>query len=147
MSEKKLTVEEIQEQRAKRREEHEKVEKEQFAIDLAALDELEAEHGAAAVGSVKVPRFVPGLTTRVFFRDPTEDEYTRYTKQYGAATDNKSTAGQRGAISLLARSCWLYPKDAETRKALGAAFPGLAVAVGLAAAKRGEGEQEAEGKD
>lgn len=146
MSEK-LTVEQIQEQRAKRRAEHERIEKDQFAIDLAALDELEAELGVDAVGSMKAPRFVPGLTTRVFFRSPSEDEYARYTKQYGTATDKKSTTGQRDALSLLGRTCWLYPKEVETRKALVEAFPGLAVAVGLAAAKRGEGEQEAEGKD
>lgn len=135
------------ERREKRRQEHERAEKAQFDVDFEALDGLEAEHGYGAIGAVKAPRFVPGLTTRVYFRSPSEDEYARYTSQYGRATDKKSTQGQRDAIALLGRTCWLYPREDEKKKAMLEAFPGLAVVVGLAVAKRGEGEQEDEKKD
>jgi hypothetical protein len=137
----------IQERREQRREQYEKAKKAQFEIDLEALDSLEAEHGYGAVGSIEATRYVDGLTTRVFFRTPSTEEYDRYTKQYGRATDKKSTEGQRDALALLGRTCWLYPADVEVRKKMVTTFPGLAVVVGLAAAKRGEGEQEAEGKD
>lgn len=139
-------IDEIEERRAKRRAEHEKAEQAQFETDLEELDKLEAEHGAGVVGAVKCARFVPGLTTRVFFKPPTQAQYTRYTDQYGRATDKKSTAGQRAALELLGNACWLYPADPSVREQLVEAFPGLAVAVGLSAAKRGEAEQEAEGK-
>lgn len=142
-----MSIEEIEKRRAERQKAHAEAEAKQFEIDLAALDSLEEQHGAGAIGSVKTPRFVPGLTTRVFFRSPSEDEYARYTSQYGRATDKKSTTGQRDALALLGRTCWLYPADPEIRKGLGETFPGLAVVVGLAVSKRGEGEQEAEGKD
>lgn len=139
-------IEEIEERRKKRREAYEKAEAAQFAIDLEALDALEGEHGVDVLGSVKVPRFVEGLTTRVFFKPPKPAQYQRYQEQYGKATDKKSTAGQRAAIELLANSCWAYPADQEIRAKLCEEFPGLLVSVGLAAAKKGEGEKEEEGK-
>jgi hypothetical protein len=141
------TQEEIEERRAKRRAELAKVEKEQFEKDLEALDELEIEHGHGTIGSAKTAHFVPGLPTRVFFRTPKGPEYTRYTEQYGRATDKKSTAGQRDALTLLGKTCWLYPKDDDTKKALAETFPGLLVSVGLAASKKAEAETEAEGKE
>jgi len=140
------TIDEIEERRAKKRKERDAAEAEQFAIDLEALEALEDEHGIGVIGSVKTARFVPGLTTRVFFKPPTEAQYNRYTEQYGRATDKKSTGGQRDALKLLAQSCWVYPKEDEIRKALVEAFPGLLVSVGLEVAKAGEAERAEEGK-
>jgi hypothetical protein len=76
------TIDEIEERRAKRAAEAKKAETEQFAVDLSALDELEAQHGSGCVVSVKCARFIPGLPTRVFCRPPRPDEYERYTSTY-----------------------------------------------------------------
>lgn len=140
-------IAEIEERRAARRAELAKAEEAQFVKDLEALDELEAQHGAGVVGSVRCARFIPGLPTRVFVRPPKADEYDRYTSQYGRAKDKQSTAGQRDAIKLLGTTCWLYPVDKDVRAKLVEEFPGLLIAVGLEAAKRGEAEAEEEKKD
>lgn len=139
-------IEELEAKRAARKAEAAKVEEAQLVKDLEALDALEIEHGDGGVGAVKTPRFVPGLTTRVFFRSPKPEEYQRYTDQYGKATTKQSPAGQRDALSLLARTCWLHPKDDETKKAIIEAFPGLPVVIGLAVAKRAEAAEVEEGK-
>lgn len=141
------TADEIQEERAKRRKDLEKAEEAQNATDLEALNTLEIEHGDGMVRAVKVPTFMRGLPRRVFFKAPTTPQYQRYTDTYGRATTKQSPAGQRAALELLGKSCWLYPTNQEQREALVEAFPGLEVSVGLAAAKLGEAEQENEGKD
>jgi hypothetical protein len=141
-----VSVEEIEARRAARKAEAAKAEAEQFAKDLEALDALEVEHGDGAIGSVKAARFVPGLTTRVFFRSPEGPEYDRYAASYGKATTKQSTTGQRDALALLGRAVWLYPKDEEAKKGLVETFPGLLVAIGLSAAKRAEAAEVEEGK-
>lgn len=140
------TLEELDERRAKRKAEYEAAKAAQYLKDREALDALEVEHGQGMVGIAETPRYVPGLPVLVFFRSPKPAEYTRYTDQYGRATEKQSTAGKRDALSLLGRTCWLHPTDEETKKAIFEAFPGLLVAVGLGVAKKAEADAEAEGK-
>lgn len=139
------TIEEIEARRAERKKEHEKAEAEQFAIDLEALDALECEHGDGTIGAIKV-RFKKGQPTRAFYKTPTQAQYQRYKDQVHKAVDKKNLGSQRAAQELLARSCWVYPKDEAAQSEMLEAFPGLLTSIGLGAAALAEGKQEEEGK-
>lgn len=143
--EKKRTAEEIQEERAKRKELHAQAEQEQFATDLEALNDLEIEHGDGTIGAVSV-RFVQGFPTRAFFKTPSSIQYKRYVDQVHKAVDKKNTSAQRAAQETLAKSCWVYPKDADAQAAMLESFPGLLTSIALAAASLAEGRAEEEGK-
>lgn len=139
------SIEELEARRAERKKEHEKAEAEQFGIDLEALDALETEHGDGTIGAIKV-RFKKGTPTRAFFKTPTQAQYKRYTDQVHKAVDKKSLGKQREAQELLARSCWVYPKDEAAQNEMLEGFPGLLTSIALGAAALAEGKQEEEGK-
>lgn len=138
------TVEELEEQLAKRRAARAELETEQRAKDLGAQIELEEEHDALAV--VKVAKFVPGQPTMALVKTPTPAAYKRYVDTVGRAVDKKTTSLQREAQEQLARSSWVYPAEDEARKSMLATFPGLLTSIGLAASALAEGRAEAEGK-
>lgn len=139
-----LTIEQLQELRAKNREERESAEKEQFRKDLAALVDLESAHDRVA--SVKV-RFVPGHPTRAFLRAPSRAEYQRYRDTYAKAAEKKNTKAQTDAMDQLAKTCWVYPLEQKDRDAMLEEFPGLLASILIEATKLAEGKAEEEGKD
>lgn len=140
------TVEEIEKRRADRQADLAKKQTEQYAVDLAARDALEQEHGDGAVTAVKVAKFKPGFPERVIVKVPTSAQYKRYVDQVGKAGGAKDPAKTRKASELLAESCWIYPREADDRKAMLEEFPGLLTTVAIAAAALAEGKAEDEGK-
>lgn len=135
-------IEELEARRAARRAEREQAEREQYAQDLEALEALEDEHGTVA--AVKVAMFTPGFPTRAFIKTPTNAQYKRYVDQVGKAVEKKNQKSQREAQEILAKSCWIYPKEEADRAAMLEKFPGLLTTIALAGAALAEGKAEEE---
>lgn len=136
-------VAELEERREKKHAVEAEAEAEQYAVDLVARGELEDEHGPLT--GIRV-RFARGVPTRAYVKTPEPGHYRRYLDQVGRAVKTSNTKATREAQELLAKVCWVYPRDAEGRDAMLARFPGLLTTIGIEAAKLGEGQAEAEGK-
>lgn len=139
-----MSIEEIEARRAKRKAEQEEAEKAQYEVDLEALDALEAEHGVIA--AVRVTRFVKGHPTRAFLKTPTQAQYKRYVDQVAKAHAKDNKKAVRDAQELLAKSCWVYPKEEKEREAMLDAFPGILTSIAISATALAEGRAEEEGK-
>lgn len=138
--------EELEAKIAAKREERAKAEETQYEADLEARLALEDEH--ESISAVKVPRFVKGHPTRAYVRTPTAPEYKRYKAQvYKKVHEKSAGANALEAQELLARSCWIYPADAEERASMLEAFPGILTPISMAAVSLAEGKAVDEGKD
>lgn len=118
---------------------------EQRATDLEAIESLQIEHGDENITTLTVNAYRPGLPVVVAVRAPTEPEYRRYVQMVRRAGQDAEKRGKAG--DMLAEACWAYPSEAEDRKAMAAAFPGLIVSVSLEAARLAELKGAEEGKD
>lgn len=106
----------------------------QYARDLAALNDLEVEHGDGSVVALEVSGFVDGLPTMIVIKSPGGSSlYERYKSSVRKAGKNAEMIG--AAQEQLGRGCVVYPDDAEARKAMSAAFPGLDLSAGIRAVK------------
>lgn len=140
------TIEEIEKRRAERREKHDKARSEQEAIDLEAIDALEAIEGTP-LRTMTANEFTVGVPYRIAFRTPSPAEYKRYCDQVGIAKAKNDPLAQRKAMELLAAVCLSYPaKDSEPLIALLQASPGLLLSVGLQCSMAAELRAEDEGK-
>jgi hypothetical protein len=132
----------IEEQRAERKAALARARAEQRARDIAALNDLEIEHGDENVASVDVARYSPGLPTMVVVRSLKPPELKRFRDtSRGENADTAAAAEQAG------RSALLYPaKDSDEWKSLCAMMPGIVVRAGVAAVQLSAGIAEASGK-
>lgn len=135
-----MSVEMIEAARAARKEALAAKRDEQYAIDIAALDALEIEHGDDSVVRVDVGRFIVGLPTMVVARATSKIELKRFRDR---------TKGERAdhvaAVEEAAECAVLYPAR-DVWKSLCDAVPGLAARVGVAAVQLSAGIETAEGK-
>src|SRR6185437_5702003 len=140
------TLEEIERRRAERRAKHEQDRLAQEALDLEAIDALEASSGEP-LHTMTANGFKPGVSVKIAFRAPTALEYKRYADMIGRASQKNDPAERRRAAELLAAACWVYPaKDTEERAAMLEAFPGVLISLSIEAAKVAELRAEDEGK-
>ena len=130
--------------RAERKAAAQKAHDAQLAVDLEAIDLLEAEHGDSNVGVIRVGH-TAGLPAAVACRCPKPVELKRFRalvtpKNDRDRPDNVAPAEQLGRV------CLIYP-DAETFAKLCDARPGLQAQLGKAAIELAVGAEEREGKD
>lgn len=95
---------------------------EQELLDLDAIESLESEHGAAALGQVEV-KYTPGLPTVVVVRTPKRVEIKRFREECKAPN-----ADIQEAQDKLADVCVLYPAP-EVRPELWEKYPGIKAMV------------------
>lgn len=140
-------LEEIEARRAARRAASDEKRSEQEATDLEAIEALEIQTGEELhTMSPSGGRFVPGVPVRIAFKAPSGDYYKRFCQQARKAGGNLEARG--AAQDMLADVCWVYPPkdDAERRKAVLAAYPGVLVSIAIEAAKLAEFKADEEGK-
>ena len=122
----------IEKRRAARKETAAAARAAQYAVDLEALDALEAEHGDGSVAALEVGGFVEGLPTLVVVRSPGGTSfYRRYTDMVRKAGKNAQAIG--AAQDMLGESCIVYPADGEARARMFEAFPGTKITAALRA--------------
>lgn len=127
-----MSLEETEKRRAARREATEQLKAEQYEKDMAALDQLEEEHGETCVKALHVGSFVHGLPTFVVVKSPGGTSYhKRFVDNVRKANGNKQLEG--AAQDMLARASIVYPADAETLAAMLTAFPNMYNDVAAAA--------------
>ncbi len=136
-------ITEIEARRAERKAASQKARDEQYAKDLEAIDALEVETGDELT-TLNVNSFKPGLPSLVGVKPPSEAYYKRFAQMIRKSGQNLEARAH--AQDLLAESCWAYPKDPETRKAMREAFPGVLVSIAVKAAELAELKAEDEGK-
>lgn len=139
------TVEELESLLAERKAAREKAKADQYAKDLAAYVELEDEH-AGCVRRVDASVFKDGQPTFAVLRMPTGAEYKRFVEQVTRAAEKKNPKATRDATDLLAKACWVYPKDKAAQDSMLEAYPGLLTSMAVAASSLAEGRAEEEGK-
>jgi len=132
-----MSIEEIEERRAKRKEAIEKARGAQYEKDLEEVDKLEIEHGDDRVGVLKMPSFVTGLPTLVVVKTPAAAQFNRFRTRVRKAAQNTEAIG--AAKDELAQSCLAYP-DAATYERMREAWPSIHDNVGLEAIRLGEAE-------
>lgn len=138
------SLELIEERRAARKAAVKEQYAEQRAVDLEAIDAIEAELGDSNVAVIDVP-FTPGLPTCLAVRCPSTPEVKRYQSRIKGAAQNKEVDAIAAAEEI-GLSCLRYP-DKEKRAAVIAARPGVVVTCGNEALKLAQGRAASEGKD
>lgn len=136
-------VTEIESRRAARKAAAAQAREEQYAKDLEAIDALEVESGED-IATLKVSQFKPGLPSLVGVKAPTEAYYKRFAQMIRKSGQNLEARAH--AQDMLAESCWAYPNDADQRKAMKEAFPGVLVSIAVKAAELAELNADEEGK-
>lgn len=137
-----MDIEAIEEQRAERKAALKAARAQQREIDLAALNDLEIEHGDDNVVAVEVARYSPGLPTIVVVRSLGKAELKRFRDQTRGKNGDNAAAAEQAA-----RSSLLYPaKDSSEWAALCEAVPGVVVRAGVEAVHLSAGIGQAEGK-
>jgi hypothetical protein len=139
-----LTEEEFEARRAAKKEAAEKARAAQLPIDRENIAELEDEHGYELDISLSVRHVVAGHPVLLGVRAPNEGEYKRLIQSINRAGNADA---KLAAIEQLARTCWAYPADDASRKAIMAANPALLAQVGTLANKLAELRSADEGKD
>lgn len=137
-------VTEIEARRAERKAAAAKAREEQYAKDLEAIDAMEVETGED-ISTLNVKNHKPGLPTLVGVKPPSEAYYKRFAQMIRKAGQNLEARAH--AQDLLAESCWVYPAEADTRKAMREAFPGVLVSIAVKAAELAELKGEDEKND
>ena len=140
---KKLTAQEKlkarQRERAKQEAARAEAQAEQELADLDALDALEAEHGAAALGKVEI-KHTPGLPTLIVVRTPKRVEMKRFRDQCKAKDADLSEAQEQ-----LADLCIVYPAP-ELRDQLWETYPGAKALAAQCCILLAAGHEEARAK-
>lgn len=134
-----MSIAEIQERRAKRREATAKAREEQYEKDLEEVDKLEEELGPDRVAVLETPSYVAGLPTLVVVKTPSAPVFGRFRSMIQKANDGakKNTQAMGTAQELLADSSIAFP-DAETYKRMQGEWPSLHDSVGVEAIRLGE---------
>jgi len=128
-----MSVEEIEAKRAARKATAAKAREEQYEKDLAALDALEEEFGDGSVAALEVTGYVAGLPTLMVVKSPGKTGlYKRYSDMVRRSGGKAEKVGE--AQDMLGTACIAYP-DAEVRKAMFEAFPGMAITAAIRALK------------
>jgi hypothetical protein len=140
------TREELDARRAARRASRAQAQKEQELIDLAAIDDLEVEHGDENIAVLLVP-FTPGSVTRAAVRTATTPEIKRYRSKVRPRKVDGELGDTAEAAEQLGRVCTVYPSDEAVRKALFEARPALMAQLGIAALELAQGQAVSEGKE
>jgi len=135
-----MSIEEIEERRAKRVEAKKKTRDQQYEKDLVEVDRIEEELGPDRVGVLKMQSHIDGMPTLVVVRTPEVGVFTRFRQMVRRAQGKTHEIGN--AKDLLAASCVLYP-DADTYAKMKEHWPSIHDNVGNEAIRLGE----AEGKD
>jgi hypothetical protein len=136
-------VTEIETRRAERKAAAQKARAEQYAKDIEAIDDLEVKSGDD-IATLNVNSYKPGLPTLVGVKAPSDVYYKRFAQMVRKAGNNLEA--RAAAQDLLAESCWVYPTDADARKAMKESFPGVLVSIAVKAAELAELNAEEEGK-
>lgn len=131
-----MSIQEIQERRARMREEAERARAEQEAIDLLALADAEEQHGFGRVESLPVKHHVKGCPTFAIVKVPEALFYKRFNSAVASAKGKASAILE--AQEQIGQSCLIYPPKGEVRDAMEEAFPGLLVSCGQRAVKLAE---------
>jgi len=115
----------------------------QRAIDLAAINDLEIEHGDSNVATLEIPH-TDGLPTMLAVKCPPPAYVKRYRDECRARKDG--TPGDAiAAAEKLADAMLIYP-DAETYARVLEARAGVRVQLGVLAIGLAAGRAESEGK-
>ena len=117
---------------------------EQEAIDLDAIDTLEAAEGCSLF-TMSSNGFRPGVPVKIAFRTPKPVEYKRYCDMVGKAQAQNDPLARRKAQELLAAACLVYPTG-DAQKSMLDAFPGVLISLAIEAAKAAELSAENESK-
>ena len=137
-----VDLEQIEIERAQRKELLAEQRRQQHAIDVARLNELEIEHGDDGVARVDVGRYAPGLPTLVVVRALKKAELKRFRDRVRGEGADNAAAAEEAAIAAL-----LYPsRDSDEWRALLDAVPGVLVRAGVAAVELAAGIERATGK-
>lgn len=143
MSEDQNPLEIVRARRAEREAEETRLRDAQLAVDLTAIDELEATHGASNVKVIVLP-YTKGLPAAAAVRTPKPAEVKRYRDRVKPdRKGNPPDYAEHGAE--LAAVCLLYP-DKETYAKLCEARSGLPVQLGTAALELATGAESEAGK-
>ena len=134
------TVEQIERERAERKEALAARRAEQRAVDLEALNALEIELGDENVWTIDVGRYSPGLVTLVAGRALNRNELKRWRDQ------SRGERADAAAAAELAAECVVRYPAQDAWRALCEAVPGIAVRVGVAAVQLAAGLEQSEGK-
>ena len=139
------TLEEIEQRRAARRAKNDDDRKAQEALDLEAIDALEAADGMP-LHTMTANGYKPGVAVKIAFRAPSAIEYKRYKDLVNRAGKDRPDERVK-AQEQLAACCMVYPAaDTAERKALLDAFAGVLISLSIEAAKVAEARSEDEGK-
>lgn len=141
-----MSIEEIEQRRAARKEGIAKARAEQYEKDLVEVDKLEVEYGDDRVSVLETSSFVSGLPTVVVVKTPVEDYFKRYRHKVRKARRRDGAADTEAvgaAADELAECCIIYPADRDLYARMKAEWPSIHDNVIAEAIRLGE----AKGKD
>lgn len=141
------TIEEIQEKRAARKAERERLFNGQRAKDLEAINELEEQLGddQVIVVELDLDAWAPGTVTLIGMKKANDVHYRRFLDV--AKSKQEGKPGDRlGAVNQLAASCRIYPAELDEYKKLIDTNPAVHTAAGAEVLKRAQGEESDRGK-
>ena len=149
--EKMSALAQVEARRAERKAKAQRDHEARLAVDLAAIDEIEAAYGDA---SIAVIRMAPGdVPAAVAVRTPKPPEMKRWRDRVKPTKDSRNrevTPDASAAAEELGSTCRIYPaQDAEGEalfEALLQSRPGILVQMGTRALELGGGREESEGK-
>jgi hypothetical protein len=136
-----MSIEEIEERRAKRKDAIAKARAEQYEKDLIEVDKLEQELGDDKVRMLHTPSYSPGLPTVVLVKTPATSAFNRFRQMVRKANQKTEMIG--AAKDLLASTCVAYPPDDAIYKRMCEEWPSLHDVVGVEAIELGQAEGKA----
>lgn len=134
-----MSIEEIEQRRAERKAAAARAREEQYALDLAALDALEIEHGDGAVSALEAPSYAAGLPTLAIVKCPAAEYFKRFRDRARRAKGQPDAIG--AATDELALSCIVYPA-ADVYANMCSRFPGLHDSAGARAIELAQAKSE-----
>lgn len=148
-AEKKLSpLEQIEERRAAKRKASEESHDAQAAVDLAAIEALEDEHGFENVAVMSLPFLAVGLPVRVAVKAPSPGLLKRYRDRLKPTRDRRNNEVPGDALFAneeLGGACLIYPAPDVFAK-LSEFRPALQGQLGVQAASLAHAKEESEGK-
>lgn len=141
-------LEQVEARREARKDAARKAAENALAVDLEAIDAIEAQLGDTNVATVRVG-YTPGLPAACAVRCPLSKELKWFRDQVKTKKDGRNREvepDQAAACEALASKCLVYPTDAAVYARLCEARPGLAAQLGKEAVKLAVGAEESESK-
>jgi hypothetical protein len=137
-----MNIEDLERERAERKEALAEARKGQRLEDLTRVNELEIEHGDENVAVIDIDRYSPGIVTLGVVRCLRKAELKRYRDRIrGDNVDHAAAAEEAAGCALL-----YPPKDSELWRLTLELVPGVATRFGVAAVHLAAGIERAEGK-